>query len=151
MIFSIIIIIATIAVAFYVISYFLNMQKCVNAGQLYQNLDNQIDTAWKGGTTKQQLVLDVPSGIEKVCFGNLTVGTVGIYSQIYDSLKEQPYLYRSTANVFLYPPEKACQSKMAYYKLVNSRVDKFFCRDVKKNKVNITVEKGVYDALPKIS
>ena len=152
MIFSIIIIIATIAIAVYVIIYFMNVQKCVNAGYLYEGLDKKIDGAWKGGIAREIVQLDAPAGIEKVCFGNLSQVATSEASSIYNELKNEPYLFRSNANVFLYPPGKACESALAYHKLNHARTDKFFCASVnKKGQINITIEKGVFDALVKIS
>lgn len=155
MIFSIIIIVATIFVAFFVIRAFLNIGGCVDAGYFYESLDTKVDEAWRSSIVKDSFTLDAPPGIEEVCFGNLSQPLSGGSTktgEIYNSMKSAPYLVRSGANIFIYPPEKVCKNMLSYHKLSHGTMSGFFCKEIGKDrKVNITMTKGAFDPLVKIS
>ena len=72
MIFSIIIIIATVAIGFYVITYFLNLSSCTKVGLFWNSLNEEVDKAWNSDIAQTVYTKDVPSGITHVCFGNFT-------------------------------------------------------------------------------
>ncbi len=69
MIFSIIIIIAIIGVAFYAITYFLNLSRCGQITTFYDDLQDEANQAWVSTNHRKVFEGSVPSGIEYVCFG----------------------------------------------------------------------------------
>src|SRR3989338_4193949 len=72
MIFSVIVIIAVIVVAFYIIMQFLEFKDCTALGLYYDNLESEINKAWAStGVTSKTFSGDVPSAVDYVCFGNL--------------------------------------------------------------------------------
>lgn len=147
MIFSIIIIIATIGVAFYVISHFVKVNNCAQIGIFYQDLQERVDKAWQEDRTQGTFTGKLPGSVEQVCFGNFT--------QSYDPKDEEEFEYlkryrNEEVNLFLYPPVSACGNDLATYNLKHSRADKFFCISPKKGELVLKVTKDVSDILVKI-
>ena len=132
MIFSIFIIIATVAVAFYVITQFLGVNECAGIGGFYDDFQREITKAWQSSISK-----------------GVYTGTK--YTVQYDSLKDtiQSFGIDENRNVFLYP-SKGCQG-MEYYSLEHIAVSDFFCSQVVDGKVKVNFDKDVSDALVKLS
>lgn len=148
MIFSIIIIIATIAIGAYAISSFVRTSKCADVSLFYDSLKKRVDAAWKSPITSDTLTGKLPSGIESVCFGNLSQNIGNTYKEQYDAL----WKYKSReANVFLYPLANACSNSAPYYKLEHVSIQGFFCIDVKSGSIKVTLKKDETDALVKLS
>jgi hypothetical protein len=148
MIFSIIIIAVTVAVAFYVISHFLNVSKCTNVGLFYNDLKERTDKAWAEDITQDSYSIKVTSGVKSVCFGNLNQSYDSVDSERYEFLKR----YRNfDKNVFLYPSNEACGNELAYYKLGHVKTNKFFCVDVKDGKITVKLTKNIEDSLVELS
>ncbi len=146
MIFAIILIIFIIATAFYVIRYFLNLQNCTETSFLYDNMQKEVDRAWKSNIYSDKFSSRVPSGIEAVCFGDLNAGAdSSIKREIGDSV------VGNNKNVFLYPVSKSCGVKLASYNLKNADISGFFCINTKSGKLEVNLTKGSFDALPKLS
>lgn len=148
MIFSVIIIIATVVVAFYMISKFMSITPCTKAGLFYDSLRKEVDNAWQGTITQSTFKGDVPSDVSKVCFGNTT--------QKYSEDDSEAYEYakmRSAGgnNVFFYPGLKTCDIKFSFYKLEHATTDSFFCVAVKSEKMSVRISKGSSDVLVKLS
>jgi hypothetical protein len=70
MIFSIILIIAFIAFAFYAIRMFLGIQEKAKVANFKENLQNDVDSLWKGSYGSQEVSYNLPSEIKEVCFKN---------------------------------------------------------------------------------
>ena len=70
MIFSIILIVAFLAFAFYAIKTFLGVQKTAQAAIFRDDLQKDIDEIWKSPQGTQKMSYILPSKIEKVCFKN---------------------------------------------------------------------------------
>jgi hypothetical protein len=146
MIFSIIMIIATIAISFYVITYFIKIGRCSEISLFYDDLNKRVDKAWASPITREVYTSNLPSGIESVCFGSLLTVPVN-YGKEYDVLKK----YRNQkANVFLYPLTKSCSNSAPFYYIKNAEIDGFFCIEVISGKVSINIKKDSTDALVKI-
>jgi type II secretory pathway pseudopilin PulG len=147
-IFSIIIIIFTIAIAFYVISYFLKLQRCTNLELFYKDLETKVDKAWYGTESRETYKAAIPSGVDYICFGNLSQPPESSYTNQYDILKT----YRNfPANVFVYPIQGSCGNTPSFYKLKNAESDKFFCAPVSNGKISIVIQKNIGDALVHIT
>lgn len=70
MMFSIILIVAFLAFAFYAIKTFLNVQKTAQVAKFRDDLQKDIDEIWKSPQGIQKMSYTLPSKIEKVCFKN---------------------------------------------------------------------------------
>ena len=75
MIFSIILIIFFIIVAFIAIRAFLNMQKTMQISSFFDELQYNVDVAWNSDSSDFVFNYTLPSGVEYVCFVNLTEKT----------------------------------------------------------------------------
>lgn len=150
MIFSILIIIATVAVAFYVIRFFLGIQQCVDAGFLFERLRTSVDDAWKKDIANIPFSSDVPAGVEAVCFGNMTIPVRNPddntkRNSINNDIKSPG---SQSANVHIYPPKAGCEKSLPYFKLEHAKMEKFFCAGLdRKGNININITKGSFDAL----
>ncbi|MCX8159014.1 MAG: hypothetical protein N3D20_01845 [Candidatus Pacearchaeota archaeon] len=149
MIFSIIVIIATVAVAFYAISYFLNLSRCTQTGNFYSLLQNEIDKAWAGEITQKIFSGKLPSGIKMVCLGNMSQSyDARLYGKIHQELK---MISIAKNNIYLYPIWNACEGEFASKRLEHAKIEEFFCINVKNNEVKIKLTKGSGEALVTLS
>jgi len=148
MIFSIIIIIATVAIGFYVITYFLNLSSCTKVGLFWDSLNGEVDKAWNSDIVQTLFKGDVPSGITNVCFGNFSQGQkiADADKEFFTELKDYAATER---NAYLYPPGKACD--IAFYSLKHARTDNFFCVPSKSGVINVKLSKTSSEALAKLS
>lgn len=145
-IFSIIIIIAVIGVAFYVINYFLNLSKCTNVSLFYQEFQDEVDEAWNSEITRATFVGKLPGEIESVCFRD---GESAGSGEEYEALSDY---FRSRGNMFLYPPEYACKqtSRKVEHVDLSGLPNGWYCFSANNGEVRIPLEKGSFDALVKI-
>lgn len=143
MIFSIILIIAFVGVAIYAIVSFLNLGACGKIGLYYNDLQNEVTKAWQGEITYAIFEGTLPSGIEKVCFGNISQSAE-------QKSREEQLFFRKYAsyggNVFMYRPEKACGQQLASKRIEHMRTNAFFCVNVEKEKISIKLSKGEKDS-----
>ena len=147
MIFSILAIISIIAIGFYVIRVFLELNKCTDIGYFYEKLANEVDKAWKSPIYRGSFKGQLPGKIEKVCFGDLNGDFDEDYENIYKELRRYAVLEK---NVFMHPIKEACE-ELAYYKLEHVNIEEFFCADVINSEASIKLEKGSTDALVKLT
>ena len=149
MIFSIIIIIAIIGVAFYAISYFLNLGKCTEISLFYQNFQKEVDKAWSSEITRESFIGNLPGGIKSVCFFDRdATGAIGVGEE-YEALEDY---FITRGNMFLYPPEDACNQVSKKAEHVDlSGLGGWHCFEVRDKKVRIPLEKGSFDALVRIN
>lgn len=68
MIFSIILIVIFIAFAFYAIQKFLGIQNTVKVGQFVDNLQSDVDKAWRSSQYSQKVEYFLPTKVEEICF-----------------------------------------------------------------------------------
>ena len=153
-IFSIILIIVLIGVAIYAIVYFVGLGKCANVGVSYGKLQDEINKAWNADQYEDKFEIELPTDIESVCFGNISL-TVRAGDTVSGDLQRE--LKRQNAgsdksNVFLYPPKKACDGKLESNVLKNVKIDKFFCvRRDSAGKFEVSLGKSSTDALVRVS
>jgi len=100
MIVSIILIIAFISIAFYVIGKFLGLQKQIQTGQFLDDLQFDIDKIWKSSQGSQEKEYVLPSRIEKVCFVDFNFSEKGQYFDKYNELQKA---YYGEENLIFYP------------------------------------------------
>jgi len=136
MIFSIIIIIAVMAVAFYTIRYFLGFKSCTDVGLFYNDLQEIVDDAYRASAGYYDTFTgSLPKDVKKVCIGNMSSNS-GEFRNEYNSLER----IRHKGNLFLYPLNSGCED-LTFYKLDNIEKTEFFCVDVLNGKVNIDIRK----------
>lgn len=148
MIFSIIIIISILGIAFYTISYFMNLSRCTQVSLFYEDFQDRIDAAWNSQITSDQFSAKLPSGIESACFGDLNSPGLAANTKEYNDLKIYA-VYE--ANMFLYPSSKTCD--IPYKKIEHvdiSELGGFTCIPLVDNTFKIDLEKGAQDALVRI-
>lgn len=151
MIFSIIVIIAIVATAIYVMTYFLNLNKCTTLGFFFDDLDNEVEKAWRSPQYQDIFEATLPSNLEFVCFGNLTQGALTSPDQEKkDELKFSPYRDENK-NVFLLPSRKACSGDLANFNLEHAETSGFFCIPVENGKIEVRIQKQITGNLVKIS
>ena len=101
MIFSIILIIIFIAVAFYAISKFLDYQKRIQAGQFITYFQEDVDKMWKGSHGAVERTYTLPSKIEYVCFTDFSKPSSGPSANLYSDF--QLFSSGEVSNMFFYP------------------------------------------------
>lgn len=141
-IFSIILIIVIVGVAFYAISHFVGIKNCADAGLFYSDLQNEIDKAWNADQFKNVFKAALPSEIESVCFGNFNKSAADGFSEKLKSDISEGNCDDNggMANVFMYPPQKSCDIKLCSNTLKHVKVDKFFCINAGDGKLSVKLE-----------
>ncbi|RMD46115.1 hypothetical protein D6829_00395 [Candidatus Pacearchaeota archaeon] len=143
-IFSIILIVVFIVIAFIAIGSFLDIGRKSSVGLFYKDLQEAVDNAWESQSAEFDFKINLPSGIKKVCFANLSK-TINSNDEVYDEI-ERYSVY--DANVFLYPPQKA--EEMQWKKIRHINLSKIianenpYCVDTSKN---LKIKKGFDDRL----
>jgi hypothetical protein len=140
---AIILIVAAIGVAFYVITVFLSLGECSEMGLFYRDLESAVDKAWQAEITERVFTGVVPGEVEQVCFGDLNELPRTGFSEQYQFLKR----YGSHGvNVFLYPGGGACDGELARHLVDHVAATGLFCVDVVDGRVSLELEKGSFDS-----
>ncbi len=147
MIFSIIIIVATLAIAGYVIIKFLNLQSNISCKLFYSDLQNKVNKAWYEDFTSSTYTKEVPRGISNVCFGNFTQK---ISEKDREIIEEIEFYAERESNLFFYPLSVCKQNEFAF-QIVHSYTNSFFCIPVKEGKVSFKLNKSISDPLVRLS
>ena len=137
MMFSIIIIIATIAVAAYAINYFLKLQNCTEIVGFYSELKDNVDKAYSSSFSNNLIELSTPGGAEEICFGNISKAGSG-YPLEY---KELGRLSGRNYNVYIYPSNQKCANSQPGYRLEKAEIREFFCASIISGKVKLRIVK----------
>ena len=141
-IFAIILIVVFIVIAFIAIGYFLDIGKSSSVGMFYREFQDAVDDAVRGQFEESLFEVDLPSGIEFVCFANLSdeITNRGVE---YEAIKNYDVY---DANVFLVPPEYAHKMEWKLIEWINvSKITSNsnpYCVSVDDGFV---VKKGFYD------
>ena len=151
-IFSIFLIIFFVIIAFFVIRYFLNFQKCAEISFFLEDLQDEVDTAWNSEKSEFTFSQNLPSNLEQVCFANLSNPKANSPQEIYMDIK----LYEDTnANLFFYPTINACD--IPYHFIEHINIDKItqnanpYCFEILKGKVSIDIKKERGESLVDVS
>lgn len=152
MIFSIIIVIATLAVAGYFIVQFLNQKNTFECNQLYQILQEEVNKAWNEGdygSNSKIVKLSAPSGIKEICIGNRSsVISEKKYTSEYEFMKK----YASTDNNLILYPGDSCGSRKDFAKtILHIETGKFFCIESDSGKIELKLSIDSSSPLVKIS
>lgn len=149
MIFSILLMVFFLVAAFMAVRFFLNYKKQAEIGLFIDELQNEIDKAWNSPSSSTTFESNLPSGIEYVCFINMSAppssDTIG--NQIYNDVR-----FGSYDNNFVFYPIKSAGSLshivLEHFKM---REENPYCIGVQGNTVNIKIEKSFEQALPEVS
>jgi hypothetical protein len=140
-IFSIILIIFFIIVAFIAIRYFLELRSCTEISSFVNELQSGIDTAWNSQKSDFEFKSNLPSGIKQVCFFNysksLSKGDISEEISFYSNLEN---------NLYLYPQAKACDIPSFTLKHINlleiTKIKNPYCIPVENGKIIIRIQKS---------
>ncbi len=152
MIFSIILIVVFLAIAFIAIRAFLTTQDCAKIGIFVDDFKNRVDKAWASQQEDSQFKGSLPNNLEYVCFFDLDNKNTGVNSDIGDALN----VFEGTgSNMFFYPVGKACSAPrhninhLDIQKITSGRNP--YCIKVDNGNVNLNLKKGFNDRLVSIS
>ncbi len=150
MIFSVLLVVIFIVVAFYVIRHFLELKDCTLVSQFYDDLQDNLDKVWKSQESNEAFSALLPSGITYVCFADMSKPERGGPEGVYQALRRN---LAARHNVFLYPRRKACDlssQEIEHLDLQNiTKTENPYCV-ASDGKVKFRIEKGFYDALVRI-
>tara|TARA_Y100000310_G_scaffold337377_1_gene424298 strand:+ start:1084 stop:1602 length:519 start_codon:yes stop_codon:yes gene_type:complete len=145
-IFALFLIVVFIVIAFIAVNYFLDIGKCASVGMFYEELQGEVnDVLVSQETDNVEFEVDLPSGIERVCFWDTGGDTTRTASVLEDYDKISIYQVQD-ANVFLIPPGKACE--MQFKKIENINITEItsernpYCVDAGRG---LVLSKGFYD------
>lgn len=147
MIFSVILIVVFLVIAFLAVRYFINLGSCSSVGLFYEDLQDSVNEAWKSQSSEFEFEINLPSGISRICFANLS-DEITDRGEDYDAIR---YYIGYGSNVFLLPPGEACE--MAHTEIEHLNVTKItekrnpYCVDVARD---LVIKKDFYDKLVSI-
>lgn len=144
MMFALFLIVVFIVIAFIAVKSFLDIGDCAQVGTFYDDLQKAVNGALNGQYSQSDFKIRLSSGIEKVCFTNLSIGGVA-HTPEWEMIK---YYDIYNVNTFLIPPEKGCNME---YKLISGiNISKTtdnsnpYCVE---NGDTLKINKGFYDKL----
>ena len=144
MIFAIFLIAVFVVIAFIAVGYFLDLGESASVGLFYEELQDAVNDAVRGQESDRNFIINLPSGIDEVCFGNLSNRITNNDPKYKEILNYDVY----QANVFLVPPENAQGMQWKLIDRINiSRITKTsnpYCVDVDDG---LRIKKGFYDRL----
>jgi len=146
MIFAIFLIVIFIVAAFMGIRFFLDFGKVSGVGMFYNEFQDEVDNAWNGQSSSSHFDIDLPQGIKKVCFANLSeTSKITNPGEEYEHIKDF-FVYE--ANVFLIPPGEGqgMEYKLIDYINIAKITEKKnpYCVNVEDG---LTIKKDFYDKL----
>jgi len=144
MIFAILLIVVFIVAAFMGVRFFLSFGKTSSVGLFYRELQKNVNDAWNGQSSSAHFKINLPSGVKKVCFANLSA-TITNRGTEYDYIRDF-FIY--DANTFLIPPGEGQGMEWKLIKHIDipkiTERKNPYCVDVAEG---LTIKKGFYDKL----
>ena len=151
-IFSILLIVFFIAIAFIVIKQFLHTGDCARVGIFVEKFKSDVQKSWNSQIDSHVFIGILPSGIDYVCFADLSIPFKGEFSDFEDELG----LYEGKeANLYLYPTGKSCE--LPYHTIPHLDIENIIarknphCISVIDGKVSLLVSKELNDRLVRIA
>ena len=138
MIFSIIIIIATLAVAFYVIKTFVWTSECAKIQSFYEEMREDVDKVWRSAASQERINAEISGSVEWICVGDASLLDRTKYAEQYEALRRYS---RNGDNLFVYPIPEGCDPEVVSYKMQNVNIESPFCIESKNNKVSMLLTK----------
>ena len=154
MIFSIILIIFFVVVAFIAIKSFLKSKDCAQIGIFLDDFQTEVDETWNSQKSDFEFKGILPSKMEYVCFADLSQDITATGEM--ENIGEKLGVYEGNiANLFFYPIGSACN--MVYHEIDHLDIDKIildknnpYCIGIDKGKINIQIEKEFNEKLVRI-
>jgi len=155
MIFSIILIIVFIVVAFIAIKAFLGTSCTTESGQIIKDLQRNIDEIWSGAGVENfpfRRSLQENCGVEYYCFYDSSKDVTPRYEDFYTDLKERSDNSGNRHNLYLYPPRntKIPSVYLSHITLDNLN-DNPYCIKIEEGILEIKLNKGLREALVSVS
>ena len=147
MIFSIILIIFFLAFAFFGIRTFLSIQDTAKTTKFLNDLQSDVETAWKSAQVSQEKEYFLPGKQSHVCFVDFSSAERGPQRQLYDELKRA---YYGSENLVFYPLDfdEAGSATIRYIDLSEVTLNENpFCIENVDGSVKLRLTKGISDAL----
>lgn len=149
-IFSIILIIFFIIIAGIVIKAFLENKNCTQINFFIQDFKQEVQNAWNSPRYSGDFKKSVGSGINYICFANLSSEFRGDFKEIGRDIE----VFDPEDNLFFYPIGKACDvpsHKIEHLNLDIIQTSNPYCIPVKDNSFTIKIEKKFNEALVRIN
>ncbi|NPE27042.1 hypothetical protein HNV12_03505 [Methanococcoides sp. SA1] len=144
MIFAIFLIIVFVVIAFMAVGSFLDIGKSAGVGLFYDELQDAVDDAMRSQSSERDFEIDLPSGVEKICFANLSSRITNPGAD-YNAIRNYEVY---DANTFLVPPEKAQNMQWKLIERINvSKITEArnpYCVEVGNG---LVIKKDFYDKL----
>jgi hypothetical protein len=143
MIFAIFLIIVFIVIAGIAVKSFISIGDSARVGMFYSDLQQAIDYAVQSQESDSDFDISLPSGIEKVCFGDLSE-RISNPGEDYDLIRD--FDFYEEANIFLVPPQEASGMEWETIERINVTkiiaVQNPYCVDVDNG---LKIKKEFYD------
>ena len=145
MIFAIFLIVVFVVIAFIAVNYFLDIGKCSGVGMFYDELQDKVDEAWTSQSSDFEFEVNLPTGVQKICFSDLNADITDISDEDYIQIKDYD-VYE--ANTFLVPPGKSCNMQWKMINHINiteiTSGKNPYCIDITKRNI-LRIKKDFYD------
>ena len=152
MIFSILLIIFFIAAAFIAIKFFLGFQRNAQIGMFLDDLQYEVDKAWESQSSGFIFNSTLPSGIEYVCFMNLSAeveNADAIEEEVYRNMRDSGASWK--VNFAFWPIEEAGDFGFKIINHIQFPEDNPHCITIgKENVIGIKIEKNFGEALVRV-
>lgn len=151
-IFSILLIIFFLIIAFIAIKAFLGTKDCTQVGMFLDDLETEVTSTWSSQGGSITFKRSLPTKIDYVCFANLTQTSKG---QNKDVFRQISYYKGTGATLFFYPKNAAC--KLPYKKIEHLDMEAItkehnpYCIPVERGVVKIKIERDFTDRLVRVS
>jgi hypothetical protein len=151
MIFSILLIIFFVIVAFIAIRAFLKTKDCAQIGIFYEDFEVEVRKAWNSQKSNFEFKGNLPGSLEYVCFANLSINPRGEFENIGTDI----WIYQgSDANIILSPHQKAC---IPYNTIAHLDIEKItfnnnpYCVEIIDGRISLKIEKDFNERLVRVS
>jgi len=150
-IFSILLIIFFIIIAFIAIKAFLGTKDCTQVGIFLSDFEEEVTNTWNSQENSFLFKRTLPTKVEFVCFADLDKNPKGEYEYVYNEIS----IYKgNNANLFFYPKSSAC--KLPYKSVKHLDIESITssanpkCFPVEKGVVKINIEKDFNERLVRV-
>jgi len=139
MIFSIIIIIAILVTAFFVIGWFLDFQRCSQAGLFLRDLDDAVKEAYDSPLSDKPFSRPLPGVVEYVCLA--TTDMEGDNEKEKEMLLDFKRYGDDDSNVFFYPSKEVCYEARSMKIDYIEMPEEVYCFEVNKGKAEMQIKR----------
>ncbi|HLC87186.1 MAG TPA: hypothetical protein VJH65_02850 [Candidatus Nanoarchaeia archaeon] len=149
MIFSIILIVIFLVVGFYAVRAFIGIGQQTETAKFYDDLQDDINKAWKSSKVSEQQEYLLPGKIKKVCFVDFAASAEGRNQQIYENLNFGTDSL--SHNILFYPTdavEGLSSKKIEHIDLIKiTENENPYCIENTNGKVKLTIKKNIGENL----